>query len=123
MAFQDTRRGDIWFANDGMGPRDDASHATYGNRPVVVVSSNRTSAGMPVITVVPLTSSPKKLETVEDYPTRVLLNPMDGPTVTSVAMTEQVTSVDRADLDHFINTVSPEAMRRIDAALKAHLGF
>ncbi len=39
----DIRRGDIWYADDSMGPRDPNSRVVYGGRPVAVISSRTPS--------------------------------------------------------------------------------
>lgn len=122
--FNDTRRGDIWFADDSMGPRDpDSSHVTWGNRPVLVISNNAYNANSPVVTVIPITSSARKVETVNSWPSHVALSAgaHTGLQYDSVALIEQITTQDRESLTHWVGEIDSETMTKIEQALHALL--
>ena len=93
-------------------------------RPAVIVSNNaanrtaeRNSRG--VVTVVPITSNTSRV-----YPFQILLAAGEGGlTVESKAQAEQVRSVDYARLRRRVGELRPPAMRRLDEALRTHLGL
>jgi mRNA interferase MazF len=93
-------------------------------RPAVIVSNNaanraaeRSSRG--VVTVVPVTSNSTRV-----YPFQVLLAPGEGGlTVASKAQAEQVRSVDCARLRRRVGALRPPVMKRLDEALRTHLGL
>lgn len=88
---------DIWFAEL---PLKEGSHVQGGRRPVVVVSNDLANKYSPVVSVIPLTSRLGK----RDLPTHVSLY-FDGLTSRSLALCEQVTTVDKRLLTWRIGSV------------------
>ena len=107
---------EIWAA---CLPRIEGSHIQGGNRPVVVVSNDMANTHSPVITIVPLTSNRYK----NPLPTHVTLS-ADGLPLTSVALCEQVTAVDKPLLSRRIGSIDEASTRSaLNRALAAQFGM
>jgi mRNA interferase MazF len=93
-------------------------------RPAVIVSNDRANAaaersGRGVVTVVPVTSNVSRV-----FPFQVLIpDGVAGLRVHSKAQAEQVRSVAVDRLGVALGRVPADVMRRIDAALRVHLGL
>ena len=111
MMFNDKRRGDIWWAQDTTNTREDTC-LIRGDRPVVIVSSDKVNCNTRIITVVPLTSSQAQLARGDGTYDQVLLTGYGAP---SMALTRQVHAMDTDDL-------TDADMRRLDATLRRVLG-
>ena len=109
-------RYEIWFAE--LSTLED-SHVMRGKRPVVLVSNDAANEHSPVVTVVPLTS---RLYT-HPLPTHVLLTGC-GLSASSLALCEQVMSVDKNQLIKKIGYVSDRYVRmQLMNALRIQLGM
>lgn len=114
------RRGEIRLVDLDPGRGSEARK----RRPAVIVSNdgaNATAArlGRGVVTVVPVTSNVERV-----YPFQVLLPAEDcGLEHDSKAQAEQIRSVDVGRLDERIGTLPPMLVRRLDDALRLHLGL
>ena len=111
------RRGDIYYADLGTP----TGCCQSGFRPVLIVSNNTANAHAPVITVVPITSRYKAMH----MPTHVVLHrcAVTGLTQTSVALAEQVTTIDKAQLQNRAGAVLDEQlMEQITHALQVQIG-
>ena len=93
-------------------------------RPAVIVSNDRANAaaersGRGVVTVVPVTSNVSRV-----FPVQVLIpEVVAGLRADSKAQAEQVRSVAVDRLGAALGRVPAEVMRRVDAALRVHLGL
>jgi len=114
------RRGDI-YAVDLEPVRGSEANTT---RPAVIVSNdaaNRAAerSGRGTVTVVPITSN-----TSWTFPFQVPLSAGEcGLKVDSKAQAEQVRAVSADRLRQRIGEVPPVTMRRLDSALRIHLGL
>lgn len=111
------RRGDIYYADLGAV----TGNCQCGVRPVIVVSNDAANTHSPVVTVVPLTTRIKRLY----LPTHVVLHHNDatGLNRRSLALCEQVRSLDKVRLMERIGSVSSGAvMDRITHALQVQIG-
>lgn len=110
------KRGEIFFA--ALDPARGGE--MQKTRPVVVVSNNVANRAAAVVTVVPLTSSVERV-----YPFEVLLAASaTGLSKNSKAMAQQVRTLDKARLNaRAAGAVQADDMRRLDAALRLHLGL
>lgn len=117
--FSDKRRGDIYWMADTMR-REPDTHLIRGDRPVIIVSNDKVNQYSPIVTIVPLSSSPAKLARGDGYAGNVTLCGYGDP---SVAMTGQLRSVDSRDLQQFLGHLTDADMARVDAALQASLGL
>lgn len=107
---------DVWVA---YLPTSKGSHVQGGCRPVIVMSNDLANTHSPVITVVPVTSSTSK----RPLPTHVAFA-LDGLTSASVALCEQILSVDKPLLSYRIGAIHDESVRAsLNRALAVQLGM
>ena len=109
------QRGDIYFT------RFDYSIGSEqrGNRPAIVIQNDTGNHFSPTVIVAVLTSKIKKKSGMA---THCLLE-NDFLKVPSTVHTEQIFTVDKSRLIHFMGHVSPEEMERVDDALKNSLSL
>lgn len=113
------KRGDIYYVDFG---DDYNSSKQCGIRPAVVVSNNRANEHSPIITVVPLTS---KIHKKPSLPTHVLIpySADCGLDRSSMALAEQVETIDKAQLRDKKGNISDKGvMRQITRALQVQIG-
>lgn len=106
------RRGSVWWWNC---PEHSRTHIQKGTRPVVVVSNNTCNQLSEVVTVVPFTTRVKR-----PYPQQV---PVIFEDDVSIALTDQITSIPKSELDRFICDLQDFQMDQIDTAISIQLGF
>lgn len=111
-------RGDIYYADFGryVGSKQG------GIRPALIVSNDKANVHSPVITVVPLTA---KIGKKRFLPTHVLIPRSSGSGLTknSLAMAEQVESLDKSFLLDYKGHISDRAlMQQVTQALKIQIG-
>ena len=85
-----------------------------GARPVIIVSNDACNEASGIVTVIPLTSQMKRL----NLPTHILIHLGDGD---SVALAEQVMTIDQRLLDHRMGRCDRET--EIEDAMKVQLGL
>ena len=121
-------RGSVWFAD--LAARSTSNLITSvqsGTRPVLVISNDLNNRFGTVITIIPFTGAPKRL----DMPTHVAVNPTDvrngyqpSEIYESTLLAEQITALDKARLVSYVGTVtSPDLMNRVEAALLTQIGI
>ena len=90
-------------------------HAQSGQRPAIVVQSERSATRIPTVLVVPLTSSLDALR----FPGTVLLesDAQNGLRRSSVALVFQLTAIDRRLLTNRLGNVSSKVLDEILLAL------
>lgn len=113
------KRGDIYFVNCGCGG---SGSVQSGIRPVLIVSNDTANTHSPVITVVPLTGQIRKKESL---PTHVLIpcSKNHGLTKPSVALAEQVTSIDKSRLTELRGHIRDHGiMAKVTTALQIQIG-
>lgn len=111
------KRGDIVYASLGNYP---GSSKQSGDRPCLVVSSNRNNIVSPVMTVCPITTRLRR------NPMHISINkenvqgyfPKD-----SEIMVEQITVLDKRSIISKYGYVKPELMAKVDEMLYKHLGL
>lgn len=110
------KRFDIWKADL---PTIENSHVQRGFRPVVIVSNNLANAHSPVITVIPLTSRKEK------KPLRTHVHLLtEGLTVESLALCEQILTIDKSRLRRYVGSVTDTTDRAaINRAMSVQLGM
>ena len=97
------RRGDVWWANLP-GPA--------GQRPVVLVSRNAAYAVRLSVTVAPLTTRIRGIET------EVLVGPEDGLPQVSVVNLYDLLTVSKNRIFEYIAHLSPKKLRAVDSAIR-----
>ncbi len=108
-------RGDIFYADLG----DTVGSQQGGIRPVVIVQNNTGNRFSPTIVVVPLTSVNKK----KRQPTHTYIGKCFGLTAESIALAEQITTIDKCRLHDYIVHMSAGTMLRLSNALSISVGI
>ena len=108
---RDIRRGECYWCEFDYGTGSEQT----GNRPVVVVSNDKNNEFSPTVTVVPLTASFKK-----KLPTHALVR---ATSRTSVALAEQMFTVDKDRIGSYINRCSDDEISWIERCIKIQLGI
>ena len=104
------RRGELFYANlYGLGS------VQNGFRPVLVYSNNANNKHAPTLNVIPLTTENKELCV------HVKINGF-GLMYESVALVEQLTTIDKSQLGERIGKVDQECLCKIDEAMDIQLG-
>jgi mRNA interferase MazF len=105
------RRGEVYWCEFMYG----VGGEQIGNRPVVIVSNDKCNEFSMTVTVVPVTSAVKK-----KLPTHAIIR---ATSKTSVALAEQVCTVDKLRIGTYINSCTENEMSWIDKCLKIQLGI
>lgn len=110
--------GEIYFAD--LGPISSFLEGEIGGkRPVLVVQNNTGNAHAPSVTVVPLTSSIKKLK----QPTHLLLRKGEGGTLKdSIIVTEQVKTISKKRLKFYMGKLDKEMMKLVMECIAVQIG-
>lgn len=89
-----------------------------GQRPVLIVSSEEFSQSMPNLTILPLTSTQRRL-----YPSEVLLpRGKAGQPLESIIMAHQIRTISKQRLRGLLGYLEdPELRHRVREAIKEHL--
>jgi mRNA interferase MazF len=109
------RRGEVWLADLSQGA---LGSEQGGIRPVVIVSNDKNNMYSGTITIVPLTSKQNK----NKIPTHVMIDEMYLSEV-SIALVEQVRTIDKVRLIKIMGKTSGYIMIEIDEALKIQNGL
>lgn len=107
---KEPKRGDIFYVNKGCAVGSEQSTG----RPAVIISNDIGNCYGPVVTVVYLTTRPKK-----PLPTHVQV----AARTASIALCEQVTTVSKDRLGKYVRTCSGVEMAAIESALQTALGI
>ena len=109
------RRGDLYYVNFGYNIGSVQNYC----RPGVVIQNNSGNATSPTVIVAAITSEIKKA----NLPVHAYIGARFGLTAPSMALLEQVKTVDKRTLGDYIGHISPECMRRIDRAAAYSIGL
>ena len=107
-------RGDIYYADLGptIGSEQD------GIRPVLILQNNVGNHYSPTVIVAAITSSHKK-----PLPTHVAIRGIHNLDKRSVALLEQIRTIDRSRLQEWIGSLDSETLGEVDEALKISVGL
>ena len=107
-------RGDIYYADLGptIGSEQD------GIRPVLILQNNVGNHYSPTVIVAAITSSHKK-----PLPTLVTIQGIRNLDKRSVALLEQIRTIDRSRLQEWIGNLDSETLGEVDEALKISVGL
>jgi mRNA interferase MazF len=111
-AYKMIKRGEIYYAN--LDPVVGSEQG--GTRPCLVVQNAVGNLHSPTVIVTPLTKTIKKT----DLPTHVLLSQACGLEADSLALAEQIRTLDKSRLGDYIGRVD---MTAIDIALAISIGL
>lgn len=110
------RRGDIYYVQFG---NTSTGSEQYGDRPAVIIQNDVGNTYAPTLIVVPLTSNTEKKVT---QPTHCLLE-NEGLSMSSMALAEQIFTIDKSRILKYLGHLAPEDMQRLDYALKNSLAL
>jgi len=107
-------RGDIYLADlrPAIGSEQD------GVRPVLIVQNNTGNQYSPTVIAAAITSRQTKTR----LPTHVRVGNTPGMRRNSIILLEQLRTLDKSRLLHYIGTAEGTTMRRVDAALGISVG-
>lgn len=108
------RRGEIYIAN--LDPVVGSEQG--GERPVLVIQNNAGNTHSPPVIVLAITSRYQKKKFM---PTHIPIESSDL-SMRSIALAEQVRTVDKSRLIHYVGRASKESMEAVDEALKVSMG-
>ncbi|MBQ8439603.1 MAG: type II toxin-antitoxin system PemK/MazF family toxin [Clostridia bacterium] len=89
-----------------------------GERPVVVIQNNKGNRHSKTVIIAPLTTSPIK----PPLPTHVEIH-AEGLRSTSIVLLEQIRTIDKKRITHYIGIISKDDMVLVDEAILASLGI
>ena len=92
------KRGDIYYAHLDTVVGSEQS----GDRPTVIVQNDLGNLHSPTVVIVPLTRKMKK----NNLPTHVLISQSRGLGADSLALAEQIRTVDRSRLGSYVGRIS-----------------
>lgn len=111
--YDPTFRGKVYLAD--LSPV--YGHELGGVRPVIVMSNEVNNRYSPVVTVIPVTAQINKAK----LPTHVELGFLANTGKESVALADQVRTIDRGRLKELISEVDKETIKKINDALMIHM--
>ena len=110
------QRGDIFLAT--LEPRVGSEQG--GTRPVIVLQNNIGNYYSPTLIIAPLTSNIRKKRFL---PTHYLLEGLSFMSGPSLVLLEQITTIDKQRIMHYLGSVSESHMSMIDKAVKVSLAL
>ena len=108
------RRGEIYIAD--LDPVIGSEQG--GERPVLVIQNNVGNTHGPTVIVLAITSRCQKKK---NMPTHIPIESSDL-SMSSIALAEQVRTVDKTRLTRYVGRASKESMDAVDQALKVSMG-
>lgn len=110
------KRGDIYLCDLGQA----TGHVQSGFRPVIVVQNDKGNQFSPTTIICGITSSPKKA----NQPTHCFISTNGGLPKPSTVLCEQIFTINKNDLKHYLGTVSnPYTLRKLDTCIQISLGL
>ena len=107
------KRGDVFYA-DLSGT---IGSEQGGIRPVLVVQNDAGNLHSPTIIIVPISTAGKR-----NLPVHIRIGKSGGLSRDSTVFLEQIRTIDRQRIRHYVGTLDDEMMRKIDNAIKISLG-
>ena len=111
---KDVRRGEIFWVEDRKWNAASGS-IQRANRPAIIVSNDKANVYSPVVEVVYLTTQPKN-----DLPTHATIRSAEQK---SIALCEQITSVNKDRIGTYIATCTDEEMQMVDQCMLINLAL
>lgn len=108
-------RGQMYYAN--LDPVIGSEQG--GNRPVLVLQNNVGNHFSPTVIVAPITTRIKKMR----QPTHIGIPPFFGLPQNSMAMLEQIRTIDKSRLGDYVGCLDDDVMDYIDEALGISVGL
>ena len=115
MKQKQIRRGDIYYAD--LNPVVGSEQGD--TRPVLVVQNNTGNRHSPTIVVAPITCNMNK----KPMPTHVTIPHISGLAKDSLALVEQIRTIDRSRLCEYIGRIGDGIQSKVDEALAVCVGI
>ena len=109
------KRGDIYYAN--LNPVVGSEQGD--RRPCIVVQNDTGNHHSPTVVIVPLTGKAKK----HYLPTHVVIPQSCGLETSSMALAEQLRTIDRSRLGSYVGRIGTSEQTAIDKAIAISLGL
>lgn len=109
------KRGDIFYAN--LNPAIGSEQADI--RPILVVQNEMGNKYSPTIVIVPISCNLKK----RSLPTHVTIPHLSGLKSKSIALVEQIRTIDRSRFREYIGRIDSRVQSRVDTALAVCVGI
>ena len=103
-------RGELYYADLGKGIGSEQE----GYRPVVIVQNNMGNKYSPTVIVAPVTSNH---EAKAKLPTHCYIGAESGLDTSSVILLEQVRTIDKKRLGHYVGRLNRSHLRQLNKAL------
>ena len=113
--YLEVKRGEIYYAN--LSPAVGSEQS--GVRPVLIIQNDTGNFFSPTIVVAAITGRTKKT----NMPTHCLLPTGNGLESPSVALLEQIRTIDKLRLHSYIGKLDESTMKGIDRAIAASIGL
>ena len=113
---QTYRRGDIFVADLGEG----IGSEQQGIRPVIVIQNDMGNLHCPTVIVAPMTSQGFKKH---DLPTHCFLDQIEGLSEPSMAILEQIRTIDKKRLAEKLGHLTDTQMEEINQGILVSLGY
>ena len=111
-------RGSIFWCNLSKNSNNNRTSVQRGMRPVILVSNNIGNNCAPTITVIPLTTKTK-----HPLPTHVFIEGKNVLPTPSVALCEQIITVDKLQLGDKLGELSADELHAINKSLAIALSL
>lgn len=108
------KRGEVWIAD--LGAPNGCEQR--GVRPVIILQNDVGNHFSPTVIVAALTDNRKKF-----MPTHVAVSKAEGIEKDSVALMEQIRTIDKTLLKHKVCSVSADTMVKVNHAIRVSLGL
>lgn len=110
------RRGEIYYANLG---KTNNGAVQRGVRPVVIIQNDIGNQESTTLIVVPITSQVKKTW----LPVHVRVSTKTGLQKNSLALCEQITTIDKSQLISYVGKLEPYTFSKVCVSVFVSLGF
>ena len=115
MKLSNVKRGDIYYAS-----LDPVIGSEQGDtRPVLIVQNDVGNTHSPTTQIVPLTTQTQKGK----LPVHVRISKSCGLATDSIALIEQLRTVDKSRLDAYVGRITTKEQEAIDSALSVSVGI
>ena len=111
-------RGSIFWCNLSKNSNNNRTNIQRGIRPVIVISNNIGNNYSPTITVIPLTTKTK-----HPLPTHVFLEGKNVLSTPSVALCEQIITIDKLQIGNKLGELSADELRAVNKSLAIALSL
>ena len=108
-------RGDVYYADLG----NHKGSVQSGYRPVIIIQNNKGNQNGPTLVVVPVSTEIKKMW----LPVHVLLTQESGMKERSMAMCEQITTIDKSQIGSYMCSLREGELKEINRAVLISLGM